>query len=179
MVAGQWYFVAVTYDGTTFAMYLGTDSLNATLIGTTTLAGQTLNLAASGGVASLTIGNRSPDFTRSFNGWLEDFRLYNSAGNSNFVDSVRQSVSGSSAQQARARIVRSPSRLLLNVAPKTGGRFTLRFNGTDGQTYLVEMSTNLAEGGWTPVFTNTQSGGVFIYTDINTTNDARFYRVRH
>ena len=178
LVAGQWYFVAVTYDGTNYQMYLGTDRTNATLIGATALSGAVVNLAASGGVASLGIGNRSGDFARSFNGWVEDFRLYNSAGNSNFVDNVRQSVAGTAAQPPRALEVRPP-RLLLNAASKLDGRFTLRFNGIDGQTYLVEMSTNLAEGSWTPVFTNRPNGGVFIYTDTNTTNDARFYRVRH
>jgi uncharacterized repeat protein (TIGR03806 family) len=68
--------------------------------------------------------------------------------------------------------------LELNVVPQPSGQFTLLFNGLDGQNYCVEMSTNLAGGTWTPVFTNVQSGGVTIYTDINATDAARFYRVR-
>ena len=41
------------------------------------------------------------------------------------------------------------------------------------------MATNLTDGFWTPVYTNIQMGGVFIYTDINATGAARFYRVRN
>ena len=64
------------------------------------------------------------------------------------------------------------------TAALVNGQFTLQFNGTDGQSYTVEMSTNLADGDWTPVFTNIPSEGVFIYTDANMTDAARFYRVR-
>ena len=45
--------------------------------------------------------------------------------------------------------------LVLSDALATGGQFTLQFNGADGQSYVVEMSTNLVDGNWTPVFTNT------------------------
>ena len=63
--------------------------------------------------------------------------------------------------------------------PTTGGQFTLQFNGTDGQSYIVEMCTNLTAGNWTPVFTNTQSGGVFVFTNHNMNNAASFYRVSY
>jgi len=67
--------------------------------------------------------------------------------------------------------------LVLTASPVTGGQFTLDFSGTDGKSYIVEMSTNLATGNWTPVYTNVQSGGVFIYADTNTADATRFYRV--
>jgi hypothetical protein len=73
---------------------------------------------------------------------------------------------------------KNPSNLELRVVPKTGGQFRLQFNGVDGQSYCVEMSTNLAGGIWTPVFTNAQTGGTFIYTDTNATDADHFYRVR-
>jgi hypothetical protein len=178
MAAGQWYFIAVTYDGLAFNMYLGTDNTNATLIGSAPVVGRVVDLAAAGGAATLTIGNRSTDNARALNGWLEDFRIYTGAGNSNFVESVRQAVAGSSSQQPLAQAVRRLSKIELNVLPETGGQFTLRFKGLDGQSYCVEVSTNLAEGDWAPIYTNTQNGGVFIYTDTNAPASVRFYRVR-
>ncbi len=69
--------------------------------------------------------------------------------------------------------------LVLSAALATGGQFTLQFNGVDGQSYVVEMSTNLTAGNWTPVFTNTQSGGVFNFTNHNINNAASFYRVSY
>ena len=75
------------------------------------------------------------------------------------------------------RVLLAPSKLKLNAMSQTGRDFTLQFNGLDGQIYCVEMCTNLAGANWIPVFTNVQSGGVFIYTDMNATNHSRFYRV--
>jgi len=84
----------------------------------------------------------------------------------------------SSGESPRSSEVSATPLLVLSVAAARSGQFTLQFNGLDGQSYIVEMSTNLADGNWTPVYTNTQSGGVFIYTDTNMTDAARFYRVR-
>jgi len=84
----------------------------------------------------------------------------------------------SSGESPRSSEVSATPLLVLSVAGARSGQFTLQFNGLDGQSYIVEMSTNLADGNWTPVYTNTQSGGVFIYTDTNMTDAARFYRVR-
>ena len=67
--------------------------------------------------------------------------------------------------------------LVLIVAAARIGQFTLQFNGLVGQSYVVKMSTNLAEGDWTRIFTNIQCGSVFHYTDTNMTDSARFYRV--
>ena len=76
----QWYFYAITYDGTNVTGYQGTDgadgSTGVSPVLTTNLPGQILNLgtAASAG-STLLIGNRA-DQTRSFDGWLNDFRFY-------------------------------------------------------------------------------------------------------
>jgi hypothetical protein len=85
---GKWLFFATTYDGANYKVYYGTDTSAAQLIGSTALPGLTLALGASNS-ASLAIGNRASDFQRGFNGWMEDFRFYNNAGDSNFVESVR------------------------------------------------------------------------------------------
>jgi hypothetical protein len=85
---GQWMFFAMTYDGSNNRIYYGTDTSSVQLINTTPMSGQTVALGAT---PSLLIGNRG-NYTRSLNGWAEDFRFYNNPGNSNFVESVRASL---------------------------------------------------------------------------------------
>src|ERR1039458_10004324 len=85
----QWYYFALTYDGSNFKVYYGTDTSAAQLINTTAVSGQVVALGSS---ASLSIGNRVSDFKRGLNGWIEDFRFYNNPGDSNFVESVRASL---------------------------------------------------------------------------------------
>jgi hypothetical protein len=85
----QWYYFALTYDGSNFKAYYGTDTSAARLINTTAVSGQVVALGSS---ASLAIGNRANNFNRGLNGWLEDFRFYNNPGDSNFVESVRASL---------------------------------------------------------------------------------------
>ena len=244
--ANQWIFVAVTYDGTTFNIYSGTPTSSATLINSKTSAGKSVTL---GSTACLSIGNRSSDFHRAFNGWMEDFRFYNNAGDSGFVESVRQSLMlspapiGLSATAGNAQVNLSwnsssgatsynvkysntnngpyltitnvtgtnylqtgltnggtyyyvvsavnavgesanssqasanvPATLLVTTGAVTGGQFALQFQGVSGESYTVEMSTNLCN--WTPVLTNTLTNNLFIFTDSNATNPARFYRIK-
>jgi hypothetical protein len=89
----KWLFIAVTYDGAQFVMYYGTDTQATTPVQTNATANLSINLAASGGVASLAIGNRdvAGNFTRSFNGWLNDLRFYNGSSTNNalFVENIR------------------------------------------------------------------------------------------
>lgn len=66
----------------------------------------------------------------------------------------------------------------LTGASARNGQFMFQFNGTDGHSYVVETCTNLANPAWTPVYTNTQSGGMFIYTNTSMSKGARFYRVK-
>jgi len=72
--------------------------------------------------------------------------------------------------------VYNPLQLAASLSP--GGAFTLQFPGVNDLNYIVETSTNLT--GWSAVFTNALTdadAGVFIYTNSNTTDPARFYRV--
>jgi hypothetical protein len=88
---GQWYFIAVTYDGTTATIYQGTDSGGA---GVTSVASQaTANLGltlnnANGSV--LMVGNQVAR-ARPFAGWINDFRFYTNAASANFVEDIRWS----------------------------------------------------------------------------------------
>jgi hypothetical protein len=88
----QWLFVAVTYDGAQFVMYYGTDSQAVTPVQTNVTANLSINLASAGDT-SLAIGNRdvAGSFTRSFNGWFDDFRFYNGSSTNEalFVENVR------------------------------------------------------------------------------------------
>ncbi len=86
----DWIFVAMAYDQTNVTLYEGTDLTPAAPIGTTAAAGQTVPL---GSMASLFLGNRL-DRARCFAGWIDDFRFYTGAGDSSFIESVRQSAAG-------------------------------------------------------------------------------------
>lgn len=65
------------------------------------------------------------------------------------------------------------------LAPQLQPDGTLSFlvQGSDGVSYVVEASTNLAT--WTPVFTNAPTGSLFQFVDPDATNHQfRFYRGR-
>jgi hypothetical protein len=166
LAANQWYFVAVTYDGQVFNLFLGTDSGSAKLIGTATVPGQSINLATSG-AASLVIGNQG-GLTRGLNGWMEDFRIYNAAGDSNFVENVRMALTVP-AVVGKSKIV--------SVA---NGVATVDLAGDPGTTYSIERSTNLVD--WVVLTsTNVPAGGLIEYTDHFTDLSAppasAFYRM--
>lgn len=64
----------------------------------------------------------------------------------------------------------APARLFSGgLAP---GQYTLRVEGTAGARYVIQATTNLASGVWTPVFTNY---GSFTFTD-DAGYSRRFYR---
>lgn len=166
LAVNQWYFVAVTYDGQVFNLYLGTDAGSATLIGSATVAGQSINLAASG-AASLVIGNQG-NLTRGLNGWMEDVRLYNSAGDSNFVESVREALV-LAAPVGKSKIV-----------SVTNGVATVDLAGDPGTTYAIERSTNLVD--WVVLMTTNMPGSGFVeyqdhFTDLSAPPASAFYRV--
>jgi fibronectin type 3 domain-containing protein len=83
---------------------------------------------------------------------------------------------GESANSAEISVTPILPQVSLTVGSAPPGQFSLQFQGTDGHTYIVLMSTDLMI--WTPVFTNQQSGGTFIYTDTNAVDAERFYRVQ-
>ena len=84
--------------------------------------------------------------------------------------------SGESADSAEASATPSEPPVSLSGSVPENGQFDLQFAGTDGQSYTVEISTNLMD--WTPIYTNMQSGGLFSFTDTNAADATRFYRVR-
>lgn len=93
----KWLFIAITYDGTNFSMYYGSDTAAAQLVGTAISSplNRTINL---GGNPVLAIGNRYSSATanaRGLDGWINDFRFYHGgAPTAAFVESVRESALG-------------------------------------------------------------------------------------
>ncbi len=83
---------------------------------------------------------------------------------------------GESANSTEVSVTPVAPPIVLIAGPYTNGQFTLQFQGVDGQNYIIQMSTNLTD--WTPVFTNQPTSGLFIYTDTNASDPARFYRAK-
>jgi hypothetical protein len=58
-------------------------------------------------------------------------------------------------------------------------QFAFTITGTGGWVIVVEACTNLANPTWSPVSTNTLTGGSAYFSDPQWTNyPARFYRLR-
>ncbi len=72
--------------------------------------------------------------------------------------------------------VQMAPRITLAVGPFTNGQFSLQFPAADGQSYVVDTSSNLTS--WAPIFTNNSTNSWFIFRDTNATSPERFYRVR-
>ena len=59
------------------------------------------------------------------------------------------------------------------------GQFGFTITGTSGLVIVVEASADLANPVWTPVGTNTLTGGSSSFSDPQSVNHpARFYRLR-
>jgi fibronectin type 3 domain-containing protein len=151
---GQWYFYAVTYDGTTATIYEGIDGS----AGVTAVASQAVSttIALSGG-SVLMIGNRTAQ-TRPFDGWLDDFRFYSGAASANFVEDIRWS--------ALAPIV---------GATAGNGEVTLNWPNLAGAaSYTVYRSTSA-----TGPFNTSPTGGTGLtsatFTDSSVANGTTYY----
>jgi PKD repeat protein len=75
-----------------------------------------------------------------------------------------------------ASLVASPTpQWLPATAGMTGHMFHIGVSGMDGVNYVIEGTTNFQS--WTPIVTNTTSGGLLLFTDTVSTNmPLRFYR---
>jgi hypothetical protein len=156
----KWLFFGWVYDGTNLYEYDGSDTQPAQLVSTiTTNANQAVNLGAS---ASLMLGNRG-NLGRGFNGWIQDFRLYNgtSTNKLKFVESIRKEIApkipvitgifpdGQSLLQATNTLVFNASAggtfNLTNIDLKVNGAdvsssCTFVTNGTAGTSTNVSVS---------------------------------------
>jgi hypothetical protein len=93
----KWLFIAITYDGTNFTMYYGSDTAAAQAVGKAISSplNRTINLGVN---PVLAIGNRYNSATadaRGLDGWINDFRFYHGGvATAAFVESVRESALG-------------------------------------------------------------------------------------
>jgi pectin methylesterase-like acyl-CoA thioesterase len=60
----------------------------------------------------------------------------------------------------------------------SGGQFTVTVSGQSGPDYAVQVSTNLASGGWATIFSTNSPAMPFTFTDPNAgTQSIQFYRI--
>jgi len=90
---GGWTFIAYVYDGTNLSLYSGSDTSSATLLGSASYPGLTMDFGAAG---NLYLGNRSSN-GRSFQGYIDDTRFYTGTVSAAFVENVRLSALAVSA----------------------------------------------------------------------------------
>jgi fibronectin type 3 domain-containing protein len=187
-------------NGTTYyyvvsAVDLAGESANSTPASATPVAppGAPANLAATAGNAQAALAwSASPGASAYF---LKrslvsggPYATVTSLAGTNYTDSALSNgttyyyvvsatnAGGEGANSTEAAVTPFVPSVLLVVGPQTNGQFSFQFQAVAGQTYVVLMSTNLAD--WTPILTNQSAGGLFIYTDTNPADPARFYRVR-
>jgi fibronectin type 3 domain-containing protein len=88
--AGEWSYVAITYDGATLKLYSASDTIAANTASAVILSastnGQLLNFT--NGYGNLLLGNNGA-LAKSIDGWMSDVRFYTGGGDSNFVENVR------------------------------------------------------------------------------------------
>jgi hypothetical protein len=137
-------------------LYEGSDVTPSTLISITAIAGQTVPLDSA---ASLFLGNRLAR-DRDFAGWIDDFRFYTGAGDSSFVESVRQAAVG-------------PAGL---TAVPGNNQVILTWNALLGVTsYNIKRST-VSGGSYTTISTPGTVTGTS-YTDSTAFNGTTYFYV--
>jgi beta-galactosidase len=152
----SWVFVAMVYDGNNIRLYQGTDAGAVKLAGSATAAG--LSVPLSPGAASLFLGNRLAR-DRAFAGWIDDFRFYTGAGDSSFVESVRQAAAGPGGLSASP----GTNRVTLNWTPLLGATgYFIKRAASSGGPYLT---LGTAPGGAVSYVDLTAVGGTaYFYT---------------
>jgi hypothetical protein len=155
---GQWYFIAVTYDGTTATVYQGTDSGGAgvTSVATSTTANLGLTLTNANG-SVLMVGNQVAR-ARPFAGCINDLRFYSGAASASLVEDIRWS--------SLAPIV---------TAASGNNQVSLTFtNLTGAASYTVYRSTSPAGP-----FNTSPSGGTGLtspsFVDSTAVNGTTYY----
>lgn len=89
IIIGQWNFIAATYDGSTYSVYVANETNSVASGGAIANSGGTVNLGTS---FSLMLGNRINGRTRGFPAYFDDVRFYTGAADATFLENVRKSV---------------------------------------------------------------------------------------
>jgi hypothetical protein len=111
-------------------------------------------------------------------GQTDVYRLaWTNAAPANYVLSAIATDNSGATNAVPATVSFAVQALTLTAAGSpAGGQFSLTFQGQNGQNYVLDTSTNLAN--WTPLQTNTPDQGTVIYLNTNATDPRRFYRAR-
>jgi hypothetical protein len=96
-------------------------------------------------------------------------------GTFNFT--VHVSDGGGASTNQNFSITINPRPTISAPARSSNSQFQMSVNGSSGQNYTVQMSTDLATTNWTPLLVTNPPAGSFLFKDVNATNAARFYRV--
>lgn len=169
MHTNRWTFLAVTYDGSNWRLYGGTESSGVTLVSQEAMPGAVINLANS---FSLFVGNRS-SYNRAFKGHLDDVRFYLGAANVSDLEQAR--IAGGGSPPA----VIGPGDAPLLFATTAGGQLVVHTtNSINGVLYILESTPNLAPVSWLPLATNVGNGGAFTNVISIQPGSNQFFRQR-
>jgi hypothetical protein len=161
MTTNQWLFYALTYDGSNYRIYAGTETNTAVLVNTVAATGS----LAFGSTSTILLGNRG-SLNRNFMGWIDDFDFFNGNGSytgtsiSNFVEEVRQTSTGP-----------------LVTAATGAGNVALNWFGLGAPTTSYNVYRSTVNGGpYTMISTPATVTGTN-YTDSTVSNGLTYYYV--
>jgi hypothetical protein len=144
--------------------------------GNTLYAGGTFTNA--GGVSANFIaqwnGNNWSALGSGMNGSVEALAV---SGNTLYAGGAFLKAGGKGSSYAAEANLGPPPLTLSMPTGLAGGGFQVTVNGLAGQTYTVQMSTNLSSTNWMPLWVTNSSSSVFLFIDPNATGQQRFYRV--
>jgi hypothetical protein len=171
LTGSDWVFVAVTYDSTISAnnvnFYVGSKTTTPTVISTQTLLQGPVAFGAS---AYAFLLNRY-NFSRAFQGWGDDFRIFNSALGQSAIAAVCSSAVSNNA-------VTPPTPLYQwNFNTSTPGTSVVPNVGTGGALTL-ENSAGTAANLYSPIglgVSGLNGAGITNYTVINNPHQGGFY----
>lgn len=168
MPTNRWSFLALTYDGSVLKFFGGSETNAVSLNTSTSFAAGVINLP---GAWSFFLGNCITNANggggqnRAFKGQLDDVRFYVGAGDTNFLENVRQSVI-------------APAPPLINSFNDHGNLSLQVSNTLAGAKYILQSTPNLNPPvTWTPVTTNVSTGGSLTNTlPLGQSNSNQFFR---
>ncbi len=99
------------------------------------------------------------------------------SGTSNFTMQVSDQNGNTATKALSLTISGSGQPVLGTVKFSAGGKFQIQLDGTLGQSFTLQMTTNLLLNNWTSILQTNAPNGPFFLTDTNATNIQRFYRI--
>jgi hypothetical protein len=169
--AGEWVFFAVTYDGTATSgnvrFYRGSRNNIVILLETRTL-NQGRALANS---ESITVGNSNGTFTRPFDGWLDNVRVFGSKLNSSGALTLRQ------LEWLRNKDVQNLSEPVALSVIHTGSFVTLQWPAYPGGFHLESSPRLDGAFSWNIVTNAAQSDGNRYSVSVEVSAPSTFFRL--